>query len=348
MKNQTDGRNRRRLHWRRRPRTTVRLLRRRYVVHRSPGPSSKDLPNPLDPPNPGSDHAISFDVVLANGKKVTANADVNPDLFWALKGGGMGTFGVVTSVTVKTYPAIPATGMGLTITGTGDQFWEGIRIWYTMTPSYTAAGMYVWYAMQEGSLTATFVGPNMATAAEFNAVVDPLLDRLRAANVTFSTDRGAASGPRTFAKFGDLYRDMWVTAFHSSGLGAYFGGRMISQTDVRERGDDLVATFRRMSDLYPGQVLFGGHLVNPGNRVKDPRGALSAVHPVWRDTADIQIFLYIPPPCMSPEQRAEAERRVTDELGAMLRAVTPTSAVYSNEVRRLMFCGDREKRKGRH
>ncbi|KAK3381106.1 FAD binding domain-containing protein [Podospora didyma] len=274
----------------------------------------------------GSDHAISFDIVLASGRAVTANANTNSDLFWALKGGGMGTFGVVSSVTLKTYPTMLVTGMGLTITGTGDSFWEGVRIWHTMAPTYTAAGMYVWYAMQEGSLTAQpFVAPNL-TIAEFKAVIDPLLAKLRAANVTFTTTE-----VRTFPKFGDLYEAMWITAFHGSGLGAYFGGRMISQRDVRERGNDIVAAFRTMSNKYPGQVLFGGHLVNPGNRVKGPQQKLSAVHPVWRDTADIQIFLYVPPPCMSAQQRAEAERRVTVELGGILRAVTPKSAVYSNE-----------------
>jgi len=242
----------------------------------------------------------------------------------------MGTFGVVTSVTLKTYPVIPVSGFSFSISGAGDSFWEGIRIWYTMTPAYTSAGIYVWYAMQEGSVIATFVAPNLDTA-QTAAVVNPLFDRLRAANVTFT-----ASEIKTYPKFGDLYRDIWVTAFHSSGLGTYFGGRQISQTDVRTRGDDIVDTFRRMSAKYPGQVLFGGHLVNPGNRIKDPQGTLSAVHPVWRDTADIQIFLYIPPPCMSPEQRKQAERRVTVELGGMLREVTPTSAVYSNEVSKLL------------
>ena len=192
--------------------------------------------------------------------------------------------------------------------------------------------MYVWYAMQEGSLIAQpFVAPNM-TIPQFNAVVEPLLTKLRAANVTLTTTQ-----VRTFPKFGDLYQNMWFTAFHSSGLGAYFGGRMISQKDVKQRGDGIVAAFRQMSNKYPGQVLFGGHLVNPGNRIKDPQQKLSAVHPVWRDTADIQIFLYVPPPCMSPEQREEAERRVTFELGDILRAATPNSAVYSNEVSWFFF-----------
>ena len=46
------------------------------------------------------DNLLSTDVVLANGKFVKASADENPDLFWALRGGG-GNFGIVTAFNFK-------------------------------------------------------------------------------------------------------------------------------------------------------------------------------------------------------------------------------------------------------
>ncbi|HLJ89890.1 MAG TPA: FAD-dependent oxidoreductase [Candidatus Angelobacter sp.] len=44
---------------------------------------------------------LEAEVVTADGKIRIANACSNPDLFWALKGGGGGTFGVVTQVTLR-------------------------------------------------------------------------------------------------------------------------------------------------------------------------------------------------------------------------------------------------------
>ncbi|HEY1251077.1 MAG TPA: FAD-dependent oxidoreductase [Thermoanaerobaculia bacterium] len=46
---------------------------------------------------------LEAEVVTADGKIRIANACTNSDLFWALKGGGGGTFGVVTKITLATH-----------------------------------------------------------------------------------------------------------------------------------------------------------------------------------------------------------------------------------------------------
>src|SRR3954470_2997268 len=61
------------------------------------------------------DNLLEAEVVLANGVSVRASADENPDLFWALRGGG-GNFGVVTQFEFKLHevPGVVA----------GPTFWD--------------------------------------------------------------------------------------------------------------------------------------------------------------------------------------------------------------------------------
>ena len=72
------------------------------------------------------DSMLSAELVLADGNAVTASPDENPDLFWAIRGGG-GNFGIVTSFLFRLHPV--------------DTVYAGPMIW----PLDRAADVLRWY-----------------------------------------------------------------------------------------------------------------------------------------------------------------------------------------------------------
>jgi FAD/FMN-containing dehydrogenase len=55
----------------------------------------------------GVDRVVQFTIVTPDGETRTANECVNQDLFWALRGGGGGTFGVVLEAVHRVEPIMP-------------------------------------------------------------------------------------------------------------------------------------------------------------------------------------------------------------------------------------------------
>lgn len=73
------------------------------------------------------DNLVAAEVVLPSGELVRADRDTNPDLFWALRGGG-GNFGVVTSFTFRAYPLGPEVLAG-TLVYELPRWGEALRAW---------------------------------------------------------------------------------------------------------------------------------------------------------------------------------------------------------------------------
>ena len=52
----------------------------------------------------GADQVLEAQVVLASGEVVTANPCENPDIFFAIRGGGPSSYGIVVSTVIKAHP----------------------------------------------------------------------------------------------------------------------------------------------------------------------------------------------------------------------------------------------------
>ncbi|KAL3453548.1 hypothetical protein BJX65DRAFT_292593 [Aspergillus insuetus] len=132
----------------------------------------------------GSDNALQFRVVTADGDLVVSNYIQNPDLFWALHGGGGGTFGVVVEATIRTFPEVPAILFTLSANLSGEfanrSIWAITRELGTLLPDLkrrdetTSAILATGLAADGANLLARILFPNRtarnleATQAQFD------------------------------------------------------------------------------------------------------------------------------------------------------------------------------------
>jgi FAD/FMN-containing dehydrogenase len=87
-----------------------------------------------------ADNLVAVEVVTAEGKMVKADQSENPELFWALHGGG-GNFGVVSAFTFRAHPLGPQVFAGSFIYGLDRwrQAWAALEEWTRDLPSSMTA-----------------------------------------------------------------------------------------------------------------------------------------------------------------------------------------------------------------
>lgn len=99
----------------------------------------------------GVDQVLEYKIVTPDGKLRVANRIINSDLFWALRGGGGGTFGIVVEATVRAYPTpkITVTNWWINSTDTGiiagDGFWNAMQYLHQQFPQLSAKGAQGYY-----------------------------------------------------------------------------------------------------------------------------------------------------------------------------------------------------------
>ncbi|XXH05345.1 hypothetical protein Hte_011771 [Hypoxylon texense] len=219
-----------------------------------------------------ADQALEWEVLTTEGSIVKASPSVNPDLYWALSGGGGGTFAVVLSLTVKAYPDQTTASANLTWTNAGitqDIFFEGIRAFAAGLPPLLDAGSASTWLNSNTSFSASPVVGFGMTQKELDTLFAPILDKLQQLNVTYYYSSAE------FPTFLDMYTTM--ASYCETNL-FQVGGRLIPRAILLDSLDDFTDALRKISDM---NTLVSGVTFN----VSKTPDVENAVNPGFREAS---------------------------------------------------------------
>ena len=123
-----------------------------------------------------SSQVLQMTVATATGEVLVANAVQNQDLFWALRGGGGGQYGVVTEYVIKHYPVPRNVVMGnlqikprFGTNASQEASWNSLAIHLQHLPDLMDAGLAGAATISTGTTAPKFF-PDLADQQPFNGV----------------------------------------------------------------------------------------------------------------------------------------------------------------------------------
>ncbi|EIW57346.1 FAD-binding domain-containing protein [Trametes versicolor FP-101664 SS1] len=282
----------------------------------------------------GVDNILEMTLVTANGTFLAANPHINPDLFWALRGGGGGTYGIVTSVTYRTHPRVPVIGAFLGVGANASQptaallaaFTELVRI----TPNLTDAG---WGGYTDivpafaggGAVgfSITYILPNVSWAAA-NATIQPYFDFVNALAANSSGDAAPTvlsfAFTQQYTSFFDWYNQN-VDETGGVGFNLELGSWLLPRSTLEGNPQGVAATVLGTTAGY--YLVAGG----AASRV-DPDAA--GINPAWRKAA-VHVVGGATWADGTTSHEINALRAALSDRNAQLRSLAPESGAYFNE-----------------
>ncbi|PMD39231.1 FAD binding domain-containing protein [Hyaloscypha variabilis F] len=302
----------------------------------------------------GSDQALSLQVVTADGRFVTADPSTNQDLFYALLGGGPGTFGVVTSAIVKAFPPLNISESFVTFTGGNisaptlvsnhssvaiwgnftapvaaniqdlDTFWYGVSMVYAFSKDIVDGGgtAYSYIAPRRNntfSFTTTLDMPQFSMPKIFG-FVQPLIDSLNALGIAVNNTPPTSS-------------TSWGSSRHGEGDSpgdARFASRFFPYSNW-DNGTLFNNTMHSIRQVVEAGSVFHGISMKPWVQVAGYPGN-NAVNPAFRKTImHADVFDFATPSFRGPTQAVIDKYAVFNVSMNKIRAATPGSGSYINE-----------------
>ncbi|KAK2763783.1 hypothetical protein FQN54_009400 [Arachnomyces sp. PD_36] len=284
----------------------------------------------------GADQVLSMEVVTPDGKFVTASFTQNKELFWALRGGGGSTFGVVTSVTVKAYPDMPTTSSTFTFSSGGEislpTFWQAIRYYFDYFIPHTDAGIYSYFFIlptgpnpqDRTFVMQPFFAPNKTTS-DVESLLSPWLTQLSSLGIPITPNT------TTYPSFHSAWKSSFPLEILDKTHGAD-GSRLFPRSNWADK-PTLDATFEAWKTSSDnGLSLISFNIAPTLSRGGNPD---NAVNPAWRSTLMHSIQSVSWPSNATVDEIKSARDAFTNGDMQRWRDVTPGSGAYLGESDRM-------------
>ncbi|MBV9338419.1 MAG: FAD-binding oxidoreductase [Solirubrobacterales bacterium] len=120
-----------------------------------------------------ADNLLSAQIVTADGRLLTVSARQNPDLYWALRGGGGGNFGVVTSFTFRVH-AVPRTVAWFILSWPASRGADALAAWQAWAPHARNQLTSIFHLNSAGARPAEVTGQYFGPARDLGGLLAPL------------------------------------------------------------------------------------------------------------------------------------------------------------------------------
>ncbi|KAF4595165.1 RNA polymerase II mediator complex component SRB4 [Ophiocordyceps camponoti-floridani] len=266
-----------------------------------------------------ADNILQMEVVTPAGDIIAVNEDRYPDLFWALRGGGGSTFGVITSLTIKTYPKVEVSYTSFKIVADPEApfLWDMITFVISQLPYLMDSGLPSRVAGVSGqNLILNASEPNMAEKI-FKPINDTLHSRWPGKVLLHLETQHYPTFLAWFEKNYDA---------SSGGYSRYLVSRLLDKQSLTGNETALQDALRAANE--PNGLLAFFTVAGKGVQDAKPRGG-DAVHPAWR-----QAYVHSVATAEFPPFNKTAERQaiaILDRSFQPLRDLTPRSGAYMNE-----------------
>lgn len=301
---------------------------------------------------------VEAEVVLADGRIVVCNAFQHADLLWAIKGGGGGTFGIVTRVTLATYGAPAQMGiLDATFKAKSEDAWKElvhmvVKFWGDTLMTEHWGEKFSFKTTREIDIMLLYSG---LSGADATRMWSSLLERLRSRPDDFEVafrvrdlpfrkawdleylEKFDASIVATDDRGGDATGQFWwggdggqVSQFIAGYFGRYMPASLLA--DTGRCVEVLVSAAKHATvDVHVGKGLAGAH-VDAVERSRD-----TSVNPTSLDAAGLFIIAggaqaFPGLPGHEPDLAAlRADRTRMKAAFDIVYAATPGAGSYVNE-----------------